>query len=259
MGRLDNKVAIITGGGSGMGEATSILFAKEGAKVVVADVATKGGEATVKKIKDAGGEATFVKTDVTKTEDIKKMIKTAVDTYGKLNVLVNNAGIPGSWAPTVDWTEEEYQKVMDINCKGVWLGMKYAIPEMLKAGGGSIVNISSIAADACQRGSCIYAGSKGAVTSMSLVTATEYADQNIRVNVVKPGSIRTPIVNLISDDPEVVEAMLKGIADRTPQKRLGKPEEVAYLSLFFASDESSHVTGQKLAADGGNEADSHIA
>ena len=255
MGRLENKVAVITGGGSGMGREAAVLFAKEGARVVIADWIAEGGEETVRMIKGAGGEATFVKVDVSKADDVKKMIRTAVDTYGKLNILYNNAGVPGKWAPTTEWTEEEYQKVMDVNVKGVWLGMKYAIPEMLKAGGGSIINTASVAADACQRGSVLYAASKGGVISMSLVTAVEYASQNIRVNCIKPGSILTPLaISIIELNPEI----RKSIEAATPQHRMGRPEEVAYLALFFASDESSHITGQKLSVDGGNEADSHL-
>jgi len=256
MGRLDGKVAIITGAGTGMGQTAAILFAKEGAKVVVADCVAEWGEQTVMMIKEAGGEAIFIKVDVSKTEDIKKMINTAIDTYGKLDVLYNNAGVnTGYGAPTIEWTEEDYDKNMDVNVKGVWLGMKYAIPEMIKAGGGSIINTASVAADAAQRGSCIYAASKGAVISMSRVAAVEYAGQNIRTNVIKPGTIATPMtLKVLKHDPEAI----KRIEREIPQGRLGKPEEVAYLALFLASDESSHITGQKLTVDGGMEADSHL-
>lgn len=139
MGRLDNKVAIVTGAGAGMGKAAAILFAKEGAKVVAAEWVAEWGEEVVKTIKESGGEAVFVKTDVSKTEDVIKMIKTAVETYGKLDVLYNNAGIASDWAPTTDWTEENFEKVIGINVKGVWLGMKYAIPEMLKSGEGQLL------------------------------------------------------------------------------------------------------------------------
>lgn len=253
MGRLDDKVAIVTGAGAGMGKAAAILFAKEGAKVVAADWVAEWGEEVVKTIKDAGGEAVFVKTDVSKTEDIVRMIRTAVETYGKLNVLYNNAGIASDWASTTDWTEENFEKVISINVKGVWLGMKYAIPEMLKSGGGSIINAASIAADAAQRGSCIYAASKGAVISMSRVTAVEYADKNIRVNCIKPGDIRTPMLLGVLDD-----AGIKRVVAGIPQGRLGEPEEVAQVALFLASDDASHITGEKITVDGGIEADSHI-
>jgi NAD(P)-dependent dehydrogenase (short-subunit alcohol dehydrogenase family) len=253
MGRLDDKVAIVTGAGAGMGKAAAILFAKEGAKVVAAEWVAEWGEEVVKTIKESGGEAVFVKTDVSKTEDVIRMVKTAVETYGKLDVLYNNAGIASDWAPTTDWTEENFEKVIGINVKGVWLGMKYAIPEMIKSGGGSIINAASIAADAAQRGSCIYAASKGAVISMSRVTAVEYADKNIRVNCIKPGDIRTPMLLGVLDD-EGIKRVVAGI----PQGRLGEPEEVAQVALFLASDDSSHITGEKITVDGGIEADSHI-
>ena len=252
MGRIDGKVAIITGAGAGIGRAAAILFAKEGAKVVVSDWVREGGEETVRIIKEAGGEAIFIKADVSKTEDVKKMIKSAIDTYGKLNVLYNNAAI-NSAELLVESTEENFEKIIAVNVKGVWLGMKYAIPEMIKSGGGSIINAASIAADMAQRRSSIYAASKGAIISMSRVAAVEYAALNIRVNCIKPGVILTPMaVHILS--PEV----LKHIEDGTPQGRLGKSEDVAQAALFLASDESSFVTGQKLTVDGGIEADSHI-
>jgi NAD(P)-dependent dehydrogenase (short-subunit alcohol dehydrogenase family) len=255
MRRLGGKIAIVTGAGGGMGRAGASLFAKEGAKVIVADFVPETGEETVRMIKEAGGEATFVEADVSQTEDVKKIVKAAVDTYGKLNVLYNNAGIVTGYVPTLEWTEENYDKTMAVNVKGVWLGMKYAIPEMIKAGGGSIINAASIAADAAQRGSCIYAASKGAVLSMSRVVAVEHAAQNIRVNCIKPGVIATPMaLGVLKGSPEA----RKRIERETPQGRLGKPEEVAQLALFLASDESSHITGQSLAVDGGIEADSHV-
>jgi NAD(P)-dependent dehydrogenase (short-subunit alcohol dehydrogenase family) len=253
MDRLTGKVAIITGAGSGMGKATTILFAAEGAKVVAADRVVDSAEEVVKSIIASGGEAVFIKTDVSLTEDVKRMIKTAIETYGKLDILYNNAAIASEWKPTTDWSEENFKEVIDINVKGVWLGMKYAIPEMIKTGGGSIINAASIAADAAQRGSCIYAASKGAVISMSRVTAVEYAAQNIRVNCIKPGDIRTPMTLGVLDE-EGIKRVVAGI----PQGRLGEPEEVANLALFLASDESSHITGEKITVDGGIEADSHI-
>lgn len=183
------------------------------------------------------------------------MIATAVKTYGKVNVLFNNAGISGQPAPTADSTEETWQQVIDINLRGIFLGMKYAIPEMIKAGGGSIINTASIAADVAERGLSIYSASKGGVISMSRVTAVEYAPQNIRVNCIKPGVMATPMtVNFMKNFPEV----LKRIEDETPQGRLGKPEEIAQLVIFLASDESSHITGEKITVDGGIEAASHI-
>jgi len=252
MGRLDNKVAIITGAGRGIGRAMALLFAKEGAKVVVAEWVTEGGEETVRMVNEVGGDAIFVKCDVSKAGDVKKTVKAAVDAYGKLDILINNAAI-APYEPLVESTEANFDRTIAINLKGVWLGMKYAIPVMIKAGGGSIINVASIAADAAQRGSSIYAASKGGVISMSRVAALEHAAHNIRVNIIKPGSIKTPLaLSLMSTE------VIKRVERETPQGRLGEPEEVAQVALFFASDESSHVTGQKLAVDGGIEADSHL-
>lgn len=246
MGRLDGKVAIITGGGSGIGRATAVVFAKEGARVVVADWIAEGGKETVSMIKEAGGEAIFIKTDVSKAEDIKNMIKTSVNTYGKLDILMNIAGIVGEEVSIIDCTEEVFNKIIAVNLNGVWLGMKYAIPEMLKTGGGSIVNTASIAALEAYKGIPAYAASKGGVISMSRVAAIEFAAKNIRVNCIAPGHIATPLfLGCWSPD------QLKHLEEIAPQGRLGKPEEIAQVALFLASDESSHITGQTMVADGG--------
>lgn len=253
MGRLDGKVAIITGAGSGIGRAAAILFTKEKAKVAVADVVVAVGEETVKMIKDAGGEAIFVKTDVSKTKDIQNMVRTTIDNYGKLDILYNNAAICLELAPTADCTEEHWDKVLAVDLKSVWLAMKYAIPEMIKAGGGSIINVASQAATRGCFGASNYSAAKGGVISLSRVTAVEYADKNIRVNILEPGYITTPMTEGLSADP----VLRKKVLDGTPQHRFGKPEEVAYAALFFASDESSHITGAELAIDGGITAWSH--
>jgi len=252
MGRLDGKVAIITGAGSGteraagMGKVTAVLFAKEGAKVVVTDIAVRGGEETVRVIKEAGGEAIFVKADVSKTEDVKNMIKTAIDTYGKLDVLVNCAGIVAEEGSTIDCPEEVFDKVIAINLRGVWLGIKYAIPEMIKTGGGSIVSFASIASEEAFLGVPAYSAAKGGVVSLSRVAAVEFASKNIRVNCISPGTVITPMF-LTCWTQEALESFVKII----PQGRFGKPEEVAQGVLFLASDESSHITGQTLIVDGG--------
>lgn len=254
MGRLEGKVAIITGAGSGMGRTGAVLFAKEGAKVVIADIAVPAGEETAKMIKEAGGEATFVKTDVSKAEDVQKMVKAAVNTYGKLDILYNNAAVPEPVVEyTADCTEENWNKVININLKGAWLAMKYAIPEMIKAGGGSIINVASQAAIRGNFGITAYTASKGGLLSLSRNTAIEYADKNIRVNVLEPGYIDTPILAGFMKDAE----FRRKVIDGTPQRRLGRPEEVAYAALFLASDESPHITAAELTIDGGITAWSH--
>jgi len=249
MGRLDGKVAIITGGGRGMGRAAVILFAKEGARVVVADRVAdgeQGGKETVRMVKEAGGEATFVEVDVSKSKDVEKMVKKAVDTYGKLDVLYNNAGIC-IYQLLPDSTEENFDRHINVNVKGTWLGMKYAIPEMLKAGGGSVINIASFVAHSTHRGGFAYDTSKGAIITLTKVIANEYADKNIRVNVISPGTVDTPMARGTYRDAKAEERMAAVI----PQRRLGKPEEIAQVALFLASDESSVVTGSEIVADGG--------
>lgn len=254
MARLEGKVAIITGAGSGMGQMAALLFAGEGAKVVVADCVVEAGRKTVKMIRETSGDAIFVKADVSRTEDVKNMIKTAIDTYGKLDVLYNNAGIGGEGVPTTECTEESFSRLMAVNVKGVWLGMKYAIPAMIKSGGGSIINTSSIAADVAQRGISLYSASKGAVISMSRVVAVEFAPQNIRVNCIKPGMTATPLLKSALKHNEELYKRLEAAA---PTGRLTQPEEIAQLALFLASDECAHLNGQTVAVDGGTEIDSH--
>ncbi len=251
MGRLDNKVTIITGAGMGMGQAAAILFAKEGARVVVVDWVAEAGEETVRMIKEAGGEAMFVKTDVSKAEDVENMVKETINTYGKLDVIYNNAAIIGETSFTENCSEENWDRIMAINLKGVFLGMKYAIPEMLKTGGGSIVNTASQCGDRGTRNLCAYCASKGGILALTRVTAMELARKKIRVNALNPGIIASPMVLKMS------KAEQEGFASIIPQGRLGKPEEVAYAALFLASDESSHVTGHTLVVDGGIEVDNH--
>jgi NAD(P)-dependent dehydrogenase (short-subunit alcohol dehydrogenase family) len=255
MGRVEGKVAIVTGAGSGIGRASAMLLAKEGAKTVVVDRNAEAGEETVRMIREAGGEAIFVKADVSEAEDIKKMVKTAVSTYGKLNILFNNAGFIHEVAPTADASEEVFDETIATNLKGAFMGMKYAIPEMLRIGGGSIINIASIAGTKGVTNAPAYAASKGGVLALSRATAIEYATQNIRVNCISPGTISTPaMAALMKDDPEIK----RNYEEAVPQGRLGRPDEVAQVVLFLASDEASHVTGEKLAIDGGLEADSHL-
>jgi len=255
LGRLEGKVAIVTGSGAdaGMGRAVCVMFAQEGAKVVVTDI-IDGGEKTVSLIKEAGGEAIFVKADISSSKDVEKMVKKAVATYGKVDILYNNAAICPV-VPLADTTEETYDKIMTINLKGAWLAMKHVIPEMIKAGGGSIINVASIAADAVQRGISVYGASKAGIIALTKYAAVEYAPQGIRANTVKPGTISTGLcLRVLGQNPGAKE----NIEKETPSGRLGRPEEVAYLAVFLASDESSHITGQKMSVDGGIEAASHL-
>ncbi|MBA7616516.1 Cyclopentanol dehydrogenase [subsurface metagenome] len=217
--------------------------------MAVVDWNAEAGQETVKTIKQAGGEAIFIKADVSKADDVKNMVKTTIDTYGKLDVIYNNAAILGRAVFTENTTEEEWDRIMAINLKGVWLGMKYAILEMLKNGRGSIINTASQCGDRGTRNLGAYCASKGGVLALTRVAAMELAKKNIRVNALNPGIIGTPMV-LVSPKEEQ-----EGFAAIIPQGRLGKPEEVAYAALFLASDESSHVIGHTLVVDGGLEVD----
>jgi NAD(P)-dependent dehydrogenase (short-subunit alcohol dehydrogenase family) len=249
MDRLKGKVAIVTGGGSGMGRSACILFAKEGARVVAAEMDAKTGQETVDIIKKAGGDAVFVKTDVSNPSDCQKMVKTAVDTYGKLNVLFNNAGIIG-WegVSLADATLEMFNKVIEVNLKGVFYGMKYAIPEMLKAGGGSIINTSSCVVERTMYHFGGYCASKGGVLALSHQAAADYISQNIRVNAILPGFVKTPMLGIFfAGNPEIEKQQ----AALHPMGRLGSPDEVAWLVLFLASDESSYITAEDFTIDGG--------
>lgn len=246
--RLQGKVAVVTGAGSGIGRATALLFAREGAKVVVADVQDDAARGTVGVIKQSRGEAVFVHADVSRAQDVAGMIKTAVRNYGRLDVLFNNAGIEGATANIVDYPEDVFDRLISINLKGEWLGMKYCIPEMLKSGGGSIINTASVAGLVGSPGLSAYCASKGGIVQLTRTVALEYAKQGIRVNAIAPGVINTPMVDrLVAGQPE----MGKGLLQMEPIGRLGRPEEIASVALFLASDESSFVTGHILVADGG--------
>ncbi|MBV1906427.1 MAG: glucose 1-dehydrogenase [Pseudomonadales bacterium] len=243
-GRLDGKVVLITGGASGIGAAHARVFAAEGARVMLADVQEEKGRALAASINDSGLQADFVLLDVASEDSWRTAVDSTVSHYGSLNGLINNAGI-GRSKDTESETRDGWDKVCAVNQTGVWLGMRTVIPELRNAGGGSIVNISSVYGIIGSVGMIAYHASKGAVRLMSKAAALEYATQNIRINSVHPGIIETPLALTLSEE------YLNDILAKTPMGRLGKPEEIAKGSLFLISDDASFVTGTELVVDGG--------
>ena len=249
MARLDGKVALITGAGKGMGQVASVLFAREGARIVVADFSEAGGRETVAAVEAGGGEAAFVKVDVANADQVEKMIEFAMARYGSLDVLYNNAGIfPADDGGATETPEPTWDRVMEVNLKGVWLGCKYGIPAMLESGGGSIVNVASfVALMGAATAQIAYTASKGGVLAMTREIAVEYGRQNIRANSLCPGPIATPMLEELMSDPVRKARRIVHI----PMGRLGHAEELAKAALFLASDESSFMTGAQLVVDGG--------
>ncbi len=246
MKQLENKVAIITGGSSGIGKAAAELYAREGAKVVIADIDDQGGQAAVEAIASGGGEAFFFRADNARPGDHEALVEATLERYGRLDIAVNNAGIGGPLAPTGEYPLDGWQKVIDINLSGVFYGLRYQIPAMLRTGGGSIVNIASILGAAGTKGSPAYVAAKHGVVGLTKAAALEYADKGIRVNAVGPGYIRTPLIMKSLDDE--ARAALVGLH---PIGRLGESGEIAELILWLGSTRSSFVTGGYYAADGG--------
>lgn len=243
---LENKVALVTGGSSGIGRATALAFAQEGAKVVVAARRLQEGEETVKLIKEMGGEAIFIATDITQEAQIKALIEQTVSHYGRLDYAFNNAGVAVG-NPLLEETEENYYKVFDLNVKGVFLCLKYQVAQMLKNGGGAIVNCSSILGVVGLAPVClIYTASKHAVLGLTKSAALEFATANIRINAVSPGVIETEMSRPMLAFPFYQEFIAKH-----PMKRVGKVEEVANMVVFLCSDKASFITGENIAIDGG--------
>lgn len=248
MGKLDGKVAIVTGGGSGIGRASALLFAREGAHVVVADIDAGRAAAVAGEITGAGGQAIAAPTDVSRPDHVEAMVRAAVDTYGRLDVLFNNAGIEGEPGLLADSSIENWQRVLAVNLTGVYLGMKFGIAAMLKKGGGSIINTSSVAGLVGFPATAAYCASKGGVIQLTRSAALDYARQGVRVNAICPGVIDTPMVQKVA---VTAPAMLEMVKEQTPVGRMGTPEEVAGMALFLASDESAFCTGAVFVIDGG--------
>jgi NAD(P)-dependent dehydrogenase (short-subunit alcohol dehydrogenase family) len=247
-----DKVVLVTGGSYGIGRAAALGFAQRGAKVAIADLDVKRGEDTLRRIKEAGGEAIFVKTDVSSEADVEALVKKTIQTYGRLDCAFNNAGIHKQFIPTLDFTAADWDEMINVNLKSVWLCMKYEIPEMLKQGKGAIVNTSSAAGLVGTPSNPAYPASKHGVVGLTKSTALEFARKGIRVNCVCPGPIRTGMhESLAAVSPDIVQTM----NSRVPMGRIGEPEEVAAAAIWLCSDEASYITGHALPVDGGIVAD----
>ncbi len=244
---LAGRVALVTGASSGIGRATAQLFAREGARVVAVARSVEGGSETVRTIQAAGGEAIFVRTDVTRSDDLRAAVAAALDAYGKLDVAVNNAGAQATAAPVADQTEEDFDAIMAVNLRGVWLSMKHEIPAMLAAGGGAIVNVASVGGVVAAPGIAPYVASKHAVIGLTKAAALDYANAGIRINALAPGATRTAIWEAWLPTPEEQEA----VASLAPLRRVAEPEEIAPAALWLCSQASSFVTGATIVVDGG--------
>jgi len=248
--RLTGKVAIVTGGGTGIGRATAIRFAEQGARVVIANRTAKTGQETVRAIKSNGGEGIWVQTDVSRAKDARQMVEIAVNTYGRLDILFNNAGIQ-RFGTVVAMDEADWDEVMSINVKGMYLASKYAIPHMIAQGGGSIINHSSALGLVGDPDLAAYGASKAAILGLTFSMAQAHGRDNIRVNAICPGDVETPIVlQYFNEQPDPKEARRR-VSAQYALGRIGRPEEIANVALFLASDESSFITGSVIVPDGG--------
>jgi 3-oxoacyl-[acyl-carrier protein] reductase len=246
--KLKGKVALITGAGSGMGKATALLFASEGAKVAAVDISEAAVENAVREIRQAGGEAIAIGADVAKSEDVQRMVAATVERLGAPNVLYNNAGIEGESNFMAEMSEAAFDKVIAINLRGVFLGMKFVLPHMVKVGAGSIINQASIAGMIAIRGGAAYSAAKAGVIALTRVAALEYGRYNIRVNCICPGAIETPMAERIRHGEPPKPGALKRVS---VFGRMGLPEEIAKMALFLASDDSSFATGAPFVVDAG--------
>ncbi|ATB38682.1 3-oxoacyl-ACP reductase [Cystobacter fuscus] len=247
-GRLEGKAALVTGSGSGIGRATALLFAREGARVIVSDVNVPGAEETVAAIRKKGGEARFIRCDVSKSSEVEALIRGTVEAFGRLDCAVNNAGISGVMGPTGDYPEEAWDRIIATNLTGVWLCMKQEIQQMLKQGGGSIANTASVAGLVGFPMAPAYTAAKHGVVGLTKTAALEYAKANIRINAVCPGLVRTPMItDTTSKNPQIEQAL---IADE-PVGRMADPEEIAEALVWLCSGAASFITGAALPVDGG--------
>jgi NAD(P)-dependent dehydrogenase (short-subunit alcohol dehydrogenase family) len=246
--QLTGKIALITGGGSGIGRETAVLFAQHHAKIAIADLNAAGGRETVQMITDGGGSAFFVQTDVTQAAQVENMVNEVVGEYGRLDIAFNNAGIEGAPVRTADVSEAEFDQIIAVNVKGVWLCMKFELQQMLRQGSGVIINAASVAGLIGAHSMPAYAASKHAVVGLTRTAAVEYARKGIRVNAVCPAVIRTPMIERAIEQLPQLE---QGAIQNNPSRRLGQPREVAEAVLWLASDASSFTTGATLTVDGG--------
>ena len=245
---LDGKIALVTGAASGIGRATALAFARQGANVVVADVETEGAQATVTQVRRAGGRADVIKCDVSRAAEVEALVAACVELHGRLDCAHNNAGIAEPRVLTADLTEDIWDRVIDINLKGTWLGMKYQIRQMLEQGGGAIVNTASVVGLAAVWHQPSYVASKHGVIGLTRAAALEYAEQHIRVNAVCPAAVRTPALDwYFKHNPPIEQALIES----NPSKRIATVDEVVAAVVWLCSDEASFVTGHALAIDGG--------
>lgn len=245
---MQGKTAIITGGGSGFGRDTSLKLAQKGANISVVDVSKDNGEETVKLCKELGAEAIFVQADVSKVEDVKRYVSETVEKFGKIDMFFNNAGISGSGVRTLDCSEEEFESIVNVNLNGAFYGLKYVINEMLKTGGGSVVNTASLGGVVGMPTLGPYSATKHGIIGLTKTIAGEYGRDNIRINAIAPGTNETPMVKAFPE--EAIQAM----AEAVPMGRLGQPEEVANVVAFLLSDEASYIHGAVISIDGGSAA-----